>query len=115
MPLIDNALSFEDCFGTTLSYDEEAMQKKFDPLKSLKELIWTCATNPVKEPLKSPMFLKYKNEIGIGLNDDQTAQYEKILTTLSPDKGEPRMLSRATVDFLIRQAMLAAVDLEGTG
>lgn len=49
--------------------------------------------------------------VTVALDRDEADAYERALTMLSPDEGQPRAISRATVDALIQEAILTSLDI----
>jgi hypothetical protein len=81
-------------------------------LGAVRDMITRCAQNlkPVGSFTPAKMFQR-QNLGGLLLDREEAIKFEQALSTLSPDEGQPRSISRATVNALIEEAILVALDI----
>lgn len=81
-------------------------------LKAMRELIRKYAQNlkPLESFTPAKMFSK-EGLGGLSLDREEAGNFEQVLTLLSPDEGQPRGISRATVGALIQEAVLISLDI----
>jgi len=81
-------------------------------LRAVRALIkrWAQNQRPAKSFTPSMMFSK-EGFGSLTLDREEANKFEEALSMLSPDEGLPRATSRATVDALIREAVLTSLDI----
>lgn len=80
-------------------------------LQELRAFLKELAENAKREMSFQParMFASV-NLGGVVMDHKESRQYERILQKLSPDDGVPRHMSRATVDSLLQECILTALN-----